>query len=399
MVILSKKVLFKDFRLIDGTGGEPVENAYMLVEDDKISKIGKVDELENMDGVETVDLKGKTVMPGLINSHVHITMEPIGDPTVLMAKESQSKTALRGVANLRKHLLAGTTFFRDAGAGFGIDLALRDAVNEGLVEGPQFLAAGRCITMTGGHGWFIGRESDGADEVRKATREQLKAGADLIKIMATGGVMTKGVEPGSPQLSMEEMAAAVEEAHKAGKKTASHAQGTQGIKNAVLAGIDSIEHGIFLNDEIVELMVERGTYLVPTLVAPYFIVANGIGAGIPKDVVDKANYVMEYHKESFKKAYKAGVKIAMGTDAGTPFNFHDKAPYELKFMVEYGMSPMDAIVASTKGSADLLGILDDYGTLEDGKYADFLVLDENPLENLDTLFALNQVYKLGKEVK
>ncbi len=392
-------MLFKGFRLIDGTGKEPVENAYMLVEDDRILKIGEVDELKSTNGLVEVDLQGKTVMPGLINSHVHITMEPIGDPTSLMAKESQSKTALRGVANLRKHLLSGTTFFRDVGAGYGIDFALRDAVNEGLIQGPQFLAAGRCLTMTGGHGWFIGREADGVDELRKAAREQLKAGADVIKIMATGGVMTKGVEPGSPQLSMEEMAAAVEEAHKAGKKTATHAQGTQGIKNAVLAGIDSVEHGIFLDDEVVQLMVNRGTYLVPTLVAPYFIVENGLEAGIPKHAVDKANYVMDYHKESFKKAYKAGVKIAMGTDAGTPFNFHDKAPYELKLMVECGMSPMDAIVSSTKNSADLLGVLENYGTLEEGKYADFLVLNENPLENLDTLFELDEVYKLGKKVK
>lgn len=392
-------MLFKGFRLIDGNGGEPIENAYMLIVDSKIEKIGSIDEKENIEGAVEIDLKGKTVMPGLINSHVHITMEPIGDPTSLMARESQSKTALRGVANLRKHLLAGTTFFRDVGAGYGIDFALRDAVNEGLIQGAQFLAAGRCLTMTGGHGWFIGREADGVDEMRKAAREQLKAGADLIKIMATGGVMTKGVEPGSPQLSMEEMAAAIEETHKAGKKAATHAQGTQGIKNAVLAGIDSVEHGIFLDDEVIQLMVERGTYLVPTLVAPYFIVKNGIEAGIPKHAVDKANYVMDYHRESFKKAHKAGVKIAMGTDAGTPFNLHDKAPYELKLMVECGMSPMEAVVSSTRGSADLLGILDNYGTLEEGKYADFIILNENPIDNLDTLFEIDEVYKLGKKVE
>ncbi len=396
---MSKKMLFKGFRLIDGNGGEPIENAYMLIVDSKIEKIGSIDEKGNIEGAAEIDLKGKTVMPGLINSHVHITMEPIGDPTSLMARESQSKTALRGVANLRKHLLAGTTFFRDVGAGYGIDFALRDAVNEGLIQGAQFLAAGRCLTMTGGHGWFIGREADGVDEMRKAAREQLKAGADLIKIMATGGVMTKGVEPGSPQLSMEEMAAAIEETHKAGKKAATHAQGTQGIKNAVLAGIDSVEHGIFLDDEVIQLMVERGTYLVPTLVAPYFIVKNGIEAGIPKHAVDKANYVMDYHRESFKKAHKAGVKIAMGTDAGTPFNLHDKAPYELKLMVECGMSPMEAVVSSTRGSADLLGILDNYGTLEEGKYADFIILNENPIDNLDTLFEIDEVYKLGKKVE
>ena len=272
-------------------------------------------------------------------------------------------------------------------------------MNKGDIEGPEFQASGRVITMTGGHGWVIGAESDGCDEVRKNTRSELKKGVDLIKIMATGGVMTKGVKPGSPQLSLEEMTAAVEEAHKAEKKTASHAQGTEGIKNAVLAGIDSIEHGIFLDDEVIQLMVERGTYLVPTLVAPFFIVENGVEAGIPKDVVDKANGVMEAHQNSFRAAHKAGVKIAMGTDAGTPFNLHDKAPYELKLMVECGMTPMEAVVASTYGSADLMGILDNYGTLEKGKFADFLVLNENPLENLDTLFDIADVYKKGKKIK
>lgn len=394
---MSKKTLYKNFNLIDGTG-EKYENAYFIVEDKKIIEVGNVDNISNQDNLNIVDLSGKTVMPGLINSHVHITMEPIGDPVSLMANESAAKTALRGVSNLKKHLHSGTTFFRDLGASDGIDFDLRDAVSEGLIEGAEFLTAGKCLTMTGGHGWFIGREADGVDEMRKACREQLKAGADVIKIMATGGVMTKGVEPGSPQLSMEEMKAAVIEAHKAGKRTATHAQGTEGIKNAILAGIDSVEHGIFLDDEVIQLMIENGVYLVPTLVAPYFIVENGVEAGIPKHAVDKSNYVMKFHQESFKKAYKAGVKIAMGTDAGTPFNLHDKAPYELKLMTECGMTPMESIVASTKSSAELLGIIDNYGTLEKGKFADFLVLDEDPTENLDTLFNLNSVYKLGKKV-
>lgn len=395
---MNMKTLYKGFTLIDGNGGQVQENSYFIVEDKRISKIGKVDELQNIEGIEIVDLSGKYVMPGLINSHVHITLEPVGDPFGLINSESHAKTTIRAVANLKKHLYSGTTFFRDLGAPAGLDFALRDAVNEGLIEGPQFLAVGKCITMTGGHGWSIGREADGADELRKAAREQLKAGADLLKIMATGGVTTPGVEPGSPQLSMEEMKAAVEEAHKAGKKTASHAQGTQGIKNAILAGIDSIEHGIYLDDEAIELMIKNDVYLVPTLVAPYFIVEYGTEAGIPQYAVDKAKAVMDTHRESFAKAYKAGVKIAMGTDAGTPFNFHDGAPHELILMVKSGMSPMDAIVSSTKGSADCLGILDDYGTLESGKFADFLVLDDNPLDNLDTLFNINSVYKLGKKV-
>jgi imidazolonepropionase-like amidohydrolase len=396
---MAKKIMYKGFKLIDGTGSKPIENAYMIVGDKKISKVGRFVDLETVEDCELVDLTGKTVMPGLINSHVHIVMEPAADPNSILMNESKYKAAIRGVANLKKQLYAGTTFFRDMGGLDFIDLEIRDAVKQGLIEGPEFLASGKVITMTGGHGWIMGREAAGPDEIRKAAREQLMAGADVIKIMATGGVMTKGVEPGSPQLSMEEMKAAVEEAGKAGKRTATHAQGTTGIKNAIRAGLDSIEHGIFLDDEAIQMMVENGTFLVPTLVAPYFIVKYGEEAGIPKFAVEKSKYVMEYHLDSFRRAHQAGVKIAMGTDSGTPFNKHEGAPYELKMMAENGMTAMEAIVASTKGSAECLGIEREYGTLEAGKFADFLVLDNNPAEDLDALFDISQIYKLGKRVK
>lgn len=386
------KVLYKNCTLIDGRGEEPLVSS-ILVEDGKILALG-----QDLDYDELVDLEGKFVMPGLINSHVHITMEPVGNPYVYLLNESDSRTSLRGARNLMKHLRAGTTYFRDLGAAHGIDIELRKAVEDGLVEGAEFKCAGSVVTMTGGHGWPIGREADGPYETRKAAREQLKAGADLIKIMATGGVMTSGVEPGSPQLSLEEMKAAVEEAHKAGRKTASHAQGTQGIKNAILAGIDSIEHGIILDDEAIDMMIERGTFLVPTLVAPYWIIKNGVEAGIKQDAYDKAKSVMDTHLNSFKEAYKKGVKIAMGTDAGTPFNLHSMDWMELKLMIDAGMTPMDAIVASTRNSAELLDILDMYGTLEEGKFADFLVLDENPLENIETLGQIRAVYKKGRLV-
>lgn len=387
------KTLYKNCTLIDGTGNEPINNSF-TVEDGRIIEIG-----DNLKADKEIDLDGKYIMPGLINSHVHITMEPIGDPFVLIMNESDAKAAIRGVKNLKKQLKSGTTYFRDLGASNGVDIDLRNAVNEGLIEGAEFKCAGSVVTMTGGHGWPIGREADGVDETRKAAREQLKKGSDLVKIMATGGVMTTGVEPGSPQLSMEEMKAAVEEAHKAGKKTASHAQGTQGIKNAILAGIDSIEHGLILDEEAVDMMYENNTYLVPTLVAPYVIVEKGVEAGIKKDSYEKAVSIMESHIKSFKMSYEKGVKIAMGTDAGTPFNTHDMAWMELKLMIEYGMKPMDAIVSSTRNSAELLDILDDYGTIEKGKFADFLILDENPLENIETLSKINTVYKKGVKVK
>src|SRR6056297_627025 len=396
---MSNTTIYKGFTLIDGTGGEPIEDTYMMVEDEKIVKIGKISDLSNNSDFKSVDLSGKYIMPGLINSHVHITMEPVGDPSSILRNESDALTSLRGAANLKKTLNSGTTFFRDLGGPNGIDIDLRNAVSKKMIEGPEFLAAGKVVCMTGGHGWMTGREADGPLETRKAAREQLKAGADVVKVMATGGVMTEGVEPGSPQFTTEEMAAAIEEAHKAGKKTATHAQGATGIKNAINAGIDSIEHGFYLDDEIIDMMKERGVFLVATLVAPYFIVEHGKDGGIPEYAVKKATDTMEAHKNSFIKAYKSGVKIAMGTDSGTPYNDHGSAPHEVKLMIEYGMDPMDALVASTKASAECLGILDKYGTIEKDKFADFLVLDKNPVENIDTLFNIDSIYKLGKKVK
>ncbi|WP_034602609.1 metal-dependent hydrolase family protein [Clostridiisalibacter paucivorans] len=396
---MDNEFLIKGAKIIDGTGKDILEDVCMVVEEGKIKYIGKEKEFGDAKEIEVLDMTGKTIMPGMINSHVHILMEPIGDPFGLMTGESEAKTVIRGINNLKKHLKSGVTYFRDMGGYHFLDIELKNAIEEGFVEGPNFLASGKVITMTGGHGWQMGREVNGADDVRKGTREQLKAGADVIKIMATGGVMTKGVEPGSPQLTFEEIKVAVEEAHKAGKKTASHAQGTQGIKNAVLAGIDSIEHGIFLNDEIIELMLKKGTYLVPTLVAPHFIIENGVEAGIPVHAVEKSKRVMSSHFESFRKAKEAGVKIAMGTDAGTPFNLHDKSAWELKLMAEAAMTNMEAIVSATKTASELLGVDKTHGTLETGKVADFIVLNENPIENIDTLLDISEVYKNGVLVK
>jgi imidazolonepropionase-like amidohydrolase len=221
--------------------------------------------------------------------------------------------------------------------------------------------------------------------VRKAVREQLRAGADCIKLIATGGVMTPGVDPRSAQLTEEELRAGVEEAHKAFVKVGSHAQATAGIKNAVRAGVDSIEHGIYLDDEAIGLMRERGTFLVPTLIAPENISKHGIAAGIPVYMVDKSDRAREAHRESFRKALRAGVRIAMGTDAGTPFNRHGENAQEIALMVACGMPPADAIVAATRNAADLLDILDDTGTIEPGKSADLLIIERDPLADIGLL--------------
>ena len=339
-----------------------------------------------------------TVMPGMINCHVH-SLSPVG----ISDEEENALTTMEkawwGMKNAHDYIDSGVTFVRSLGSEQYYDLEMKKCIEEGKVVGPHMACAGRVITMTGGHGWKSGLESDGADECRKHARELLKHGVDLIKIMATGGVMTPGVEPGSAQLTMEEMKAAIDEAHKADRKTATHAQGTQGIKNALHAGIDSIEHGIFLDDECIDWMVEHGTYLVPTLAAPRCILDAGVEKGMKDYVLRKANLVVDAHIESFKKAYQRGVKIAMGTDAGTPYNFHNNSAFELELMVANGMKPMDAIVASTRNGADCIGVLKDYGTIEAGKVADIIAIEGDPLQDISCVRKVRTVYKTGEKLK
>ncbi len=389
--------IFQGMNLFMASQEEMFEDAVVIVEEGRIAACG-TSELLPHEAEEVINLEGMTLLPGLIDAHIHSLLDASADAINRLVTETKTQTVLKAAINLEKTLQQGFTTIRDLGGKNYIEMELKEAINNELIKGPRMLVAGKLLSMTGGHGHQIAREADGRNELRKAAREQLKAGADQIKIIATGGVLTKGVKPGSAQLSRDEMEAAVEEAHRAGKKAASHAQGTKGIEDSLLAGIDSIEHGIFLDEKTLELMLESNAFLVPTLTAPKRIIEAGEEKGVPEYAVRKAAQTIDRHRESFQLALKAGAKIAMGTDAGTPFNMHGKNTEELVLMVEAGMKPSEAIRAATIQAAELLGIDDELGSIEVGKTADMIAVSGNPLENIKDMAEVKEVYQAGKRV-
>lgn len=351
----------------------------------------------------SLDCRGKYMIPGLIDCHVHLSGS--GDPQELNAARTTSlaQRAWKAETYARATLHAGVTTVRDLGAADRLNIEMARAIESGLIEGPRMFAAGLGVTMTGGHGHgFLATEADGPDAVRRAVREQLRAGATAIKLFASGGVMTPGVDPRSPSFTEDEMRAGVDEAHKAFRVVGAHAQATEGIKNAVRAGVDSIEHGVWLDEEAIALMLERGTYLVATLTAPWQIAHCGLEAGIPPFMVDKGWQVLDSHEASFKTAIAAGVNIAMGTDQGTPVNKPGENAQEVLRMVRLGMSPSASLMASTAWAADLLQVSDQTGRIEPGLAADLLVLDRDPLADITTLTdqsAIRAVIQAGRIVR
>lgn len=385
-------------RLIDGTGAAPIENATLIL-NERVQDIASDNRLADYHDPETLDLGGRTVIPGLINAHVHLTLDAsVPDALKALHEEPPAATAIRAASRARRMLEAGITTARDVGGVNFIELAVRDLIKSGEIPGPRLLCAGKQITMTGGQGWPMGRESDGPDDVRKAVREQLKAGADLIKLMATGGVLTPRVEPGAAQLAEDEMRAGIIEANRAGRRTAAHAQGTEGVKAAVRAGVDTVEHGIFLDEEAVAMMKERDIVFVPTLTPAYRITQAGRARGIPQFVMDKMEKVNAANTRSFQLAWRAGVIIAAGNDGGTPFNPHEDLMTELRLMVEAGVPVLDALRAGTWGSARALGLEGETGTIERGKWADLVVLDGDPLVDITALGRVSCVLQHGKVV-
>jgi imidazolonepropionase-like amidohydrolase len=391
-----RPVVIRNVSLIDGTGAMPVPGSALISEGRRITWIGPEAQLPEGAAETALDGGGGTVMPGLINCHVHLANDGSPDLFGQAGRDSVTIAALRGYKNLQLTLESGVTSVRDCGAASGIAIDLARAVEDGLVPGPRIRAAGRVITMTGGHGHFIGREADGPDGVRAATRAEIKAGAHFIKAMATGGVLTPGVIPTQTALQQDELEQVAREAHNAGRRAACHAIGNGGIKNAIRAGIDSIEHGFYLDDEALQLAIDHGTVLVPTLIAVNQIVNNGGTGAIPDWVVEKAESESGHHRDSFGAAVKAGMKIAAGTDAGTPFNPHDYMATEMALMVEYGLAPMAAIVAATRTAAYNLGLDPDIGTLEVGRIADVIVVSGDPATDIGAMTGIRFVMKDGQ---
>ncbi|HJP71624.1 MAG TPA: amidohydrolase family protein [Candidatus Limnocylindria bacterium] len=396
------RTLFSGGRVVDGTGAEPGD-ADVVVEDGRIVEIGP-----NLDGDEKVDLSGKAVLPGLFDCHTHVTFSHID--TMRRLQTPFSYRFYEALHNLEATLRIGITTVRDAG---GADLGIKQAVEDGLIRGPRMQISLGMISQTGGHGdgWMpsginLRLESypgvpstlvDGADEMRVKVRELVRMGADVIKVAVSGGVLSPRDKPTHAHFRLEELKVLVEEASAAGIWVMAHAQATPGIKNAIRAGIRSIDHGIYLDDEAIEMMLARGTWLVPTLVAPLGVIdAAAAGAAIPDASVRKAHEVAEIHRASFAKAVEAGVKVAMGTDSGvTP---HGNNLRELGLMVEGGMTPMQAIVATTQSAAELMGLEDELGTLEPGKRADLVVVDGDPLDVATLKDRIEAVYQDGTRV-
>ncbi|MHB8140858.1 MAG: metal-dependent hydrolase family protein [Vulcanimicrobiaceae bacterium] len=375
----------------DGTLETPGRNVDLRIESGRIAQILAAQEDAG------ADLQANCVTPGLVNAHVHLEMSAQPNTLTALMGSSQNQRLLHAVENARKSLQAGVTTVRDLGSSNAIAMVLRDAVNAGRISGPRIRAAGAVLCMTGGHGWFIGRQVDGPWDARKAVREQLHDGADCIKLIATGGVLTPGAVPGNAQLTEEELRAACEEARRHGLRIASHAIGAEGIKNALRAGVTSIEHGHMLDEQALALFKAQEAYLVPTLTAPTCILEHLADGTQPAYVLEKAKVVGDAMLVNIRRAFEAGVKIAGGSDAGTPYNQHENYAYEIELMHRLlGMTPQQALHAATAVAAELIGL--HRGVLAVGEPADLLLLDRDIADDMRTLARPQGVLKDGRLV-
>lgn len=390
-------------RLIDVDNQRVVESPRVIVVDGRIVSVGETDALDIPTGATHLVLEGATLLPGLMDAHVHLTSrhDLHGYRSVTVTTPG---SAITGTVNAKRTLLAGFTTVRNLGASGWADIAVRDAIDSGEIIGPRILAAGPALGITGGHcdtnllpPEYEERSdgvADGPWAVRTAVRRNIKYGADVIKFCGTGGVLSKGTSIGAQQYTYEEMAALVDEAHLLGRRVAVHAHGTQGIKTAIRAGVDSVEHASLIDDEGIRLAKKNGTYLSMDIYVSDYILSEGEAAGILPESLDKERQVGSAQRESFNRAVKAGANIAFGTDAGVyP---HGQNARQLAYLVRYGMTPMQAIYTATLGNATLFGIERDTGSVREGKAADIIAVQGDALENIRLLESVDFVMKDGE---
>jgi len=385
------RTLLKGGTIIDGSGGTPLRNASIEFEDGKITLVGTAADFGLRGaGATVIDVTGMSVLPGFVNCHEHLDLHYSYGSWEHRSSQSSYYWTSRAARNALIALCEGVTTVRDVGSMGGSNLEVKRAIADGMLHGPRVLASGLAICTTGGHGVEISIEADGVDAVRKATRRILRAGADLIKLMASGGfIVSHGDDPMSPQFTVEEMRAAVDEAHSAARATTAHCHPPLGIQRAVEAGVDCIEHGALLDQRSAELMAKKGTYLVPTIGETIVLAERGETLGKPDWLIAKCKAESESRMQSFRYAVDAGVKIAVGTDTC------DSVAEEVELMVRGGMTPMQGIVAATRTGAELAGLAAQTGTLARGKWADIVVVDGDPLADVKALSRIKQVFKEG----
>lgn len=397
-------------RLFDGTGDAHRTSQMIVIDGGKIAAVGPAGEIRPPDGAEVIDLSNAIVLPGLIDAHTHISARADRYEEIAKFKDTPYQGAFAAVKHAKITLEAGFTTIRDVGSRPFLAVDLRSSIEEGFIPGPRVVASGPGISITGGHGDLNNyppqvrvtmfpeerdyRIADGVDQVRHVVRAQIKHGVDVIKIHASGGVLSRGDSPGAPQFTVDELRAAVEEAHAAGRKVAAHAHGAQGIKNAVAAGVDSIEHGSLIDDEGIAMMRAHGTWLVADIYNDDYILGRAREFHIPDEFIEKERKLGQLQRDNFAKAVKAGVKVAFGTDAGVyP---HGENARQFAYMVKYGLTPARAIRSATSDAAELLGRSQDIGRIARGYHADIIAVAADPLADVRALEKVGFVMKGGK---